>query len=219
MRKWFFLGAFSLAALWLLRVYATPSPAPPSWTVELHSKHGFSPGDVVEEEGKKIGHVIAVEPRTAPDGSGGQNVRIAIAPEAQNRLREQSVLFVTPATASTRPSLKLVVFDEKSPVLPPGSHLIGAESEMEVELKRQMAGLSAALRDMSQQLDRWSHALDNVRKSEEKRELEEGVVGFLTTLRRTRDDLARIVNEEATRWRKLYEKIFPPEAEKTGRTA
>ena len=217
MRKLFFISVFCLSSLLLLRVYATTPPATttPTWTVRFTESHGLMAGDAVEEAGHQIGKVVSVAPHSAPDREGGIDVTITLTPDAQIRLRQRSTFLVTTPTGSVHPVMSLVVFDEQSPVLPPGSRIAGADSEMELEIKRQIATLDSTVRDVTQQLDQWRQVLDKTSKSEEKRKLEESVAGLAATFHRTRDDFIRIVTEELARWKKLYEKLFPPETEKT----
>lgn len=216
MRKYLFIGVFALSSLLLLRVFAT-LPLPPTWTVQLPVTHGLKAGAIVEEAGQSIGKVVAVKPYTGLDGERGAEVVVTLAPDAQHRLREHSTFLVSPATDTTDPKLRLVVFDETSPVLPPGSHIKGADSELAVELKKQIAGLDSAVREAARQLDQFRDALDNVSRSEEKRKLEEGIEGLATTIRRVQDDVTRIVAQELARWKAIFDKIFPTEktAEKT----
>lgn len=215
MRKLFFISVFCLSSFLLLHVYATTLPTTPTWTVRFTASHGLITGDAVEEGGHRIGEVVGIVPHTAPDGESGVDVTITLDSTAQTRLRERSTLLVTTPPGSTRPVLNLIVFDDTSPVLPPGSLIAGAESEMELEIKRQMATLDSAVRDVTQQLDQWRQVLDKTSKSEEKRKLEESVEGLAATFHRTRDDFIRIVTEEIARWKKLVDKLFPPEVEKT----
>jgi ABC-type transporter Mla subunit MlaD len=215
MRKWLLVGVFCLSSLFLLRVYATTIPVATTWTVRLTENHGLVAGDAVEEAGGRIGHVAEVTPHTAPDGESGVDVFIAVDRSHQDRLRERSAFFVSTPPGSTRPILNLVVFDEKSPALPPGSRMTGVGSEMELEIKRQIAALDSTVRGVAQQLDILRQVLDKTSKSEEKRKLEESVEGLAATIHRTRDDFIRIVTEEIARWKKLYDKFFPPAVEKT----
>ena len=214
MRKWILAGVFCLSSLFLLRVYATTSPVTATWTVRLTESHGLVAGDVVEEAGGRIGHVVEVASHTAPDGESGFDVRITLDRSHQDRLRERSTFLVATPPGSTRPVLTLVVFDEKSPVLPPGSRIAGVGSEMELEIKRQIAALDRTGRGVAQQLDVLRQMLDKTSKSEEKRKLEESIGGLAATIHRTQNDVMRIVTEEIARWKKLYDKFFPPEAEK-----
>ena len=215
MRKVIVFGVILLCSVLLIRVYATtPSSSAPTWIVRLTAANGLVPGDaVVNEVDHQIGQVIEVAPHTASDGEGGMDVHITLDPSAQDQLRERATFFVTKPPGATRPVLRLVVFDAASPVLPPGSRIAGAESELEVELKRQIASLDGAVRSLSQQLDQFRIILDKTSKSEEKRKLEEGVEGFLTNLQQTRNDILRVVTEEIARWKRLYDKVFPPEHE------
>jgi|GEM_PF-5820157 len=216
MRKYLFGAVVCLSIVVLLHVFATPpslTPSTPIWTVQFPSAHDLKVGAVVEETGQPIGKVVAVKPHTGSDGNGGTDVVVTLDPHGQQRLRENSTFFVTPATGTTEPSLRLVVFDEKSPVLPPGSHVKGADSELAVELKRQIAGLDSTVREVSRQLDQFRGALDSVSKSEEKRRLEESVIGLAETFRRVQDDVTRVVTEELARWKHIFDKIFPPDTE------
>jgi ABC-type transporter Mla subunit MlaD len=215
MRKWIFVGVFCLSSLFLLRVYATTSPVTATWTVRFTESHGLVAGDAVEEAGGQIGRVVEITPHTTPDGEPGVDVFITLDPSHQDRLRERSTFLVTTPPNSTRPVLRLIVLDEKSPALPPGSRIAGVESEMELEIKRQIAALDSTVRGVVQQLDSLRQVLDKTSKSEEKRKLEESVEGLAATIHRTRDDFIRIVTEEIARWKKLYDKFFAPEAEKT----
>lgn len=213
MRKLLILGVVSLPLLVLLSVSATP-PSAPTWTVKLRAAHGFQPGDLVEEAGKPIGHVVAVIPATDPAGMGGTDLVITLDPLYRDRLRTRSTFLVRKPSGSARPALRLVVFDESSPVLPPESQITAAESEMELELKRQLMAMEGAVRALTRQLDELRQGLDKATRSEEKQRLEESVGGLVDTLRRTRDDLARAFAEELARWKKLYDRLFPPEREK-----
>jgi uncharacterized coiled-coil protein SlyX len=84
---------------------------------------------------------------------------------------------------------------------------------MEVELKRQLLTADEVIRGLSHQLDDWRQTLDKASRSDELKKLEEGVGGFLDTLRKTQDEVARTVTREIDRLRKLYEKLFPREEE------
>jgi ABC-type transporter Mla subunit MlaD len=217
MRKYVFLGVFALASLLLLRVFATPLALTPTWTVQLPATHGLKAGAIVEEAGQPIGKVIAVKPWRASDGERGADAVVTLDLNAQHRLRANSTFLVSPSTETTEPKLRLVVFDETSPMLPPGSHIKGAESELAVELKKQIAGLDSTVREVSRQLDQFRSALDSVSRSEEKRRLEEGIEGLAVTIRRVQDDITRVVTQELARWKAIFDKIFPAEkaAEKT----
>src|SRR3712207_8378755 len=59
--------------------------------------------------------------RSGTDGTEATDVVVTLDASGQQRLRENSTFFVTPATSTTGPGLRLVVFDEKSPIVPPGS--------------------------------------------------------------------------------------------------
>jgi ABC-type transporter Mla subunit MlaD len=214
MRKWILVGVVCLSSLFLLRVYATTAPVTATWTVRLAENHGLMAGDAVEEAGARIGQVVEVAPHTVPDGESGFDVFITLDRSHQDRLRERSTFFIATPPGSTRPVLTLVVFDEKSPVLPPGSRITGVGSEMELEVKRQLAALDSTVRGVVQQLDILRQVLDNTSKSEEKRKLEESIEGLAATIHRTRNDFIRIVTEEIARWKKLFDKFFPSEAEK-----
>lgn len=221
MRKWIVVVVLCVSSFFLLRVYATSAPVTATWTVRLADSHGFVAGDTVEEEGgARIGHVVEVVPHSAPDGEAGFgeagfDVGITLDPGHRERLRERSTFVVATPPSSTRPVLRLVVFDETSPVLPPGSRIAGVGSAMEMEIKRQIAALDSTVRGVTQQLDTLWQVLDKTSKSEEKRKLEESVGGLAATIQRTQADVIRIVTEEMARWKKLYEKFFPPEAEET----
>lgn len=217
MRKYLFTGLFALSSLLLLRVFATPPALTPTWTVQLSTAHGLKAGAIVEEAGQPIGKVVAVKPHLAAGGEQGADVVVTLDLNAQQRVRENSTFLISPSPDTTDPKLRLVVFDETSPALPPGSHIKGAESELAVELKKQIAGIDSTVREVSRQLDQFRGALDSASKSEEKRKLEEGVEGLAATVRRVQDDVTRVVTQEWERWRAIFEKIFPAEkpAEKT----
>jgi hypothetical protein len=213
MRKIIIMGAISVPLLFLLSVYATP-PASPTWTVRLRAAHGLRVGDPVEEAGRHIGHVVGVVPRTEATGDVGTDVLITLEPGSRDRVRERSTFLVTKPAGSTRPVLNLVVFEDHSPVLPPGSQITGVESEMELELRRQLLAMEGAVRVFTHQLDELRQTLDQASRSEEKRRLEESMGGLADSLRRTRDDFGRVLTQEMARWKKLYDKLFPPEREK-----
>lgn len=211
MRKLVLLGALSVPLLLWLSVSATP-PAPPTWTVTVRAAHGFQPGDVVEEADRPIGRVLTVLPDTDSREGGETALVITLDSPYRERLRTRSTFLVHKPSA--RPVLRLVVFDEHSPPLPPGSLVAAAESDVELELKRQLAMMEGAVRMLTRQLDELRQGLDQATRSEEKRRLEESVGGLVETLRRTRDEFARILAEELARWKKLYEQLFPPERDK-----
>ena len=116
-----------------------------------------------------------------------------------------------------RPVLSLVVFDEHSPILPPGSYIAGAESELELEFKRQLLAMEGAVRVLNQQLDDLRQTLDKTTRSEEKRRLEESVGGLFDSLRRTGDDLQRTLTQELDRWKRLSDKLFPRDRDRPAR--
>ena len=216
MRKIIIIGAVSLPLLFLLSVYATP-PISPTWTVQLHAAHGLRAGDAVEEAGRRIGQVVGVEPRTVGGGGDGTDILITLDPSSRDRLRERSTFLVTAPVASMRPVLSLVVFDEHSPALPPGSYIAGAESELELEFKRQLLVMEGAVRVLNQQLDDLRQTLDKTTRSEEKRRLEESVGGLFDSLRRTGDDLQRTLTQELDRWKRLSDKLFPRDRDRPAR--
>lgn len=213
MRKIIIVGAIGLPLLFFLRVYAIPS-ASPTWTVRLHAAHGLRVGDAVEEASRRIGQVVGVTPYTG----GGTDIAITLDPGSRDRLRERATFRVTTPTGAARSVLNLIVFDERSPALPPGSVVVGVESDIELELKRQLLAAEGAVRVFGQQLDALRQTLDQTARSEEKRRLEESVGGLAESLRRTRDAVERAVTEEMARWKKLYEQLFPHERDKLVRT-
>jgi hypothetical protein len=169
----------------------------------------------VEEQGRRIGRVVAVNEYAESGKLPGTEILIAVDESFRERIHEQATVVVTKPPGADRPILQLVVFDEKSPRLPPGSAIAGAESELEVELKRQLLAASGAIRDLSRQLDDWRDALDKASRSEELKKLEDSAGGLIDTLRRARDDLARTIDREITRLKKLYDTLFPKERETT----
>jgi ABC-type transporter Mla subunit MlaD len=215
MRKYLFAGIFVLLLLFLLRGYATSPSLASLWTVHFPSTSGLEAGALVEEDGRRIGKVIAVKSHVTPDGENGTDVVITIDPRAKDRLRENSTFLLTTPTGATEPGLRLFVFDETSPILPPGSHVKGADSELAITIKKQIAELDSTVREVSRQLDQFRGALESVSKSEEKRKLEEGVEGLAVTVRRVQDDITRVISEELARWRQIFEKIFPSETKRT----
>lgn len=212
MRKIIIVGAIGLPLLFLLSVYATP-PSSPTWTVRLKAAHGLRVGDGVEEAGRRIGQVVGVEPYKAP-GGGGTDVLIVLEPGSHDRVRERSTFFVTKPAGYDRPVLSLVVFDEHSPPVPPGSEIAGTESEMELELRRQLATMESTVRGLSQQLGQFTQALDKASRSEERQRLEKSMDGLGDTLKQSRNDLIRVLTQEMGRWKKLYDKIVPPAKDK-----
>jgi ABC-type transporter Mla subunit MlaD len=213
MRKYLLGGLCGLFVLFLLHTFANPPVSTPTWTVQLPATHGLKVGAIVEETGQPIGKVVAVKPLAGSEGTSGVDVVVTLDANGQQRLHENSAFFVTPTTGTTDPGLRLVVFDEKSPLLPPGSHVKGTDSDLTIELKKQIAAIDNTVREVSRQLDQFRGALDSVSKSEEKRKLEEGVEGLAATLRRVQDDVTRMVTQELARWKAIFEKVFP--AEKT----
>jgi ABC-type transporter Mla subunit MlaD len=214
MRKILFLSVAGVVALFLLNVFATP-PAALTWTVRLHAPHGLQTGDAVQEGERRIGRVVAVESRTEGDRNPVTDVLITIDPSFRGRLHERSMMLVTTPAGAKRPVLRLIVFDDKSPLLPPGHIIAGADSEMEVELKRQLMAAEGVIRGLSRQLDDWRQTLDSASRSDELKKLEDGVGGLLDTFRKTQEEVARTVTREIDRLRKLYEKLFPPKHEET----
>jgi ABC-type transporter Mla subunit MlaD len=217
MRKIILFSIVGLSlSLLFLSVSATP-PAIPTWTVRLHASHGLRAGDAVEEANHGIGQVLAVEARTEANGDPVTDVEITVDSAFRDRLHERSSFLVATPPGATRPVLSLVVFDDQSPVLPPGSVIAGAESDIELELKRQFSAMEGAVRDLSRQFDDFRQSLDRTVQSEERQRLEDSVSGLVETLRRTRDDIARAVVRELDHWRKLYDRLFPAEHEKPER--
>jgi ABC-type transporter Mla subunit MlaD len=217
MRKLILFGVVGLSlSLLFFSASATP-PASPTWTVRLHAAHGLRAGDAVEEANRHIGQVVAVESYTAASGGPVTDVEITVDSAFRDRLHERSSFLVTTPPGATRPVLSLVVFDDRSPLLPPGSVIAGAESEIELELKRQFSAMEGAVRGLSQQFDDFRQSLDRTVRSEERQRLEDSVTGLVETLRRTRDDIARAVVRELDHWRKLYERLFPPAYDKPER--
>ena len=113
-----------------------------------------------------------------------------------------------------RPVLILVVFDERSPPLSPGSQIAGAESELELELKRQVVAMEGAVRVFSQQIDRLRQTLDKARHSEERKRLDDSVRGLVDPSGEPATILYAYL-QESGQWKKFCDKLFPPEQEKT----
>ncbi|MGE0680449.1 MAG: hypothetical protein AB7P69_06015 [Candidatus Binatia bacterium] len=214
LRKIFLLSAVGVAALFLLNVFATPT-VESTWTVRLRSPHGLQVGDAVEEGTHRIGRVVAVNEYAEHGKPPMADVLIAIDSSFRERLRDQATVLVTTPPGAGRPVLRLIVFDEHSAPLPPGSIIAGAESNMEVELKRQLLTATGAMRDLSRQLDDWSQTLDKASRSEELKKLEDSAGGLIDTLRQAQADLTRAIDREITRLKKLYDKLFPKDRETT----
>jgi len=213
MRKVILVIAIGFSVFFLFSVYATP-PETPLWTVRMRTAHSLQTGDMVEEAGRRIGHVVRVESSTDTRGEAGTTLTITINPGARDRIRERATFIVTQPVGAARPVLTLIVLDEHSPVLPAGSQIVGVDSELELELKRQLVAAEGAVRVFTHQLDDLRQTLDKASHSEEKRRLEGSVGGLLDTLGRTRDDFVRVITEELGKWKKFYDKLFPPEREK-----
>lgn len=214
MSRKIFLIAVGVAALFLLNVFAT-TPTEPTWTVRLRAPHGLQAGDAVEERGRRLGRVVAVNEYAERDKPPMTDVVIAIDSLFRERMRERATVLVTTPPGAERPVLQVIVFDEQSAPLPPGSIIAGAESAMEVELKRQLVAATGAIRDLSRQLDEWRQTLDKASKSEELKKLEDSAAGLIETLRQAQEDLTRVINREIARLKQLYDKLFPKERETT----
>ena len=211
-RKILFLSVLGVAVFFLLNVFATPTTEP-TWIVRLHASHGLQVGDPVEDGKRGIGQVIAVESHEEKDRTPMTDVTIALDPLFRDRMREQSIVLVTTPFGTGRPVLRLIVLDQQSPPLAPGSIVASAESEMEVELKRQLLAAAGMARDLGRQLEGWGKTIDKTLQSEELKKLEENAGGLIETLRRTQDQLSRAIAREIDRLRKLYEKFFAKEQE------
>ena len=170
LRKILFLSAIGVSVLFLLKVFATPA-AESTWIVRLRAPLGLQVGDAVEENGRHIGRVISVNANAGTSSTPRTDVVIAIAAPFRERIRENATILATTPPGASRPILRLIVFDEHSPPLPPGSVIAGAESDLEVELKRQLLAATSAVRDLSQQLDDWRQKLDQASRSEELKKL------------------------------------------------
>jgi ABC-type transporter Mla subunit MlaD len=216
MRKMMIAAVIGVSFFYLLSVYATP-PEAPSWTVQMRAVHGLQPGDTVEEAGRSIGSVVRVESSTNARGEAEANITITIDPDSRDRIRERATFIVPHPARGARPVLSLIVLDEQSPVLPAGSQIAGVDSPLELELKRQLVAAEGAVRVFTQQLDDLRQALDKTSRSEEKRRLENRADRLRDTLTQTRDDFVRIITEELSKWKKSYDKLFPPEREKPAR--
>lgn len=212
LRKILFLSVIGISVLFLFNVFAT-TPTEPTWTVRLRAPYGLQVGDIVEEHGRRIGQVVAVSEYAERSKLPITDVQITVDPTVRERMREQATVLVTTPPGGSRPILRLIVFDEHSPLLPPGSVIAGAESDTEVELKRQLLTATGVVRDLSRQLDDWRRTLDKASRSEELKKLEESAGGLIDTLRQTQEDFVRAVDREITRLKKLYDKLFPKERE------
>lgn len=216
MRKMVIAAVIGVSFFYLLSVYATP-PEAPLWTVQMRAVHGLQPGDAVEEAGRSIGSVVRVESSTNARGEAEANITITIDPGSRDRIRERATFIVPHPARGARPVLSLIVLDEQSPVLPAESQIAGVDSPLELELKRQLVAAEGAVRVFTQQLDNLRQALDKTSRSEEKRRLENRADRLRDTLTQTRDDFVRIITEELEKWKKFYDKLFPPEREKPTR--
>jgi len=214
LRKILLLSAIGVSVLLLLNVFATPTTES-TWVVRLRAPHGLRAGDPVEENSRRIGRVISVNENAGSITAPATDVLIAIDAPFRERMREYATMLATTPPSMGHPILRLIVFDENSPLLPPGSMITGAESELEVELKRQLLAANGVIRDLSRQLNEWGQTLDKASKSDELKKLEENAGGLIDTLKKAREDFVRAVDREITRLRKLYEKLFPKEREAT----
>lgn len=211
MRTFIWSLGIGLPLCLLLTVWAHPPDDPiepstnPTWTIQLHNTKGLQAGDQVEEAGRVIGHVVETNTHTVPP-----QIIITLSKDAQDRLRNRSTFVVTEPIGATRPALRLVVFDPQSTPLPPGSIVTVAESEMEVELRRQLAAMESAVQTFTKQVETFNQALETTKKSEEKRKLEDSVGNLFDTLQQTRDDVTQALSNEVERWKDLYNRLFPP---------
>ena len=212
LQKILLLSAVGVSVLFLLNVFATPTTES-TWIVRLRAPHGLQAGDVVEEKGQRIGRVIAVDASAGTSTTPMTDVLIAIDAPFRERIREHATVLATKPAGADRSVLRLIVFDEHSPLLPAGSIIAGAESDMEVELKRQLLTATGVIRDLSRQLDDWRQTLDKASRSEELKKLENSAGGLIDTLRRAQEDFSRMVDREISRLKRLYEKLFPKERE------
>lgn len=203
MRKLVVALSLGLPLYFFLSVWAT-SPSAPTWTVQLRNSKGLQTGDLVEEAGQPIGHVVRVDARSTP-----VHIVMTLDFDARDRLRQRATLFVITPTGASRPVLRLVVFDKHSPPLPSASVIAGAESEIEVELRRQLAAMESAVQTFTQQVETFNRALDQTQRSEEKRQLEDSVGNLFDTLQQTEAEVTQSLSEEVDRWEKLYERLFP----------
>ncbi len=178
MRKLVVALSLGLPLYFFLSVWATSPAAAPTWTVQLRNSKGLQTGDLVEEAGHPIGHVVRVDARSTP-----VHIVMTLDLDARDRLRQRATLFVITPTGANRPVLRLVVFDKHSPPLRSASVIAGAESEIEVELRRQLAAMESAVQTFTQQVETFNRALDQTQRSEEKRLLE-GIYSIPSSRRR-----------------------------------
>ncbi len=239
MRKFMLLGimgvfgVIGLLFFLLLNVSATPpadpgdlvdsadsadfvDPGDPSWTIRLQNTHGLAFGDVVEEAGSRIGQILSVSDVA---GSTEKDVVITLDALFEDRLCERSVFFVKPAQpkgskGSSRPVLSLVVFDETSPLLPPGSQIVGAESEAEVEVRRQMVLMESAVQGLAKGLQTFSKTLETASRSKERKQLEDSAVSLFKRFKESEDEIVDTLTKEMERWKKVFEKLAPEKLEK-----
>ena len=84
-----------------------------------------------------------------------------------------------------------------------------AESQIEVELRRQLAAMESAVQTFKQQIEMFNRVLDQTQRCEEKRQLEDSVGNLFDTLRQTRDEVTQSLSEEVDWWKIHYERLFP----------
>ncbi len=197
-----------LALLAYLSVSAT-IPLVPLYTVRFLVAHDLAVGDVVVEDGKEIGRVREV--RLGP--GGGLEVAVEVKPSFQERVRQRSTFVVRRLPGRSRPVLSLEVLDEQSPPLASGGILEGADSEVELALRREMVRAEKALRGAAREVDRLQRTLEDLRTSPERKELESSFARFLQTLQRFQKELEKMVAEELSKLKKWYEKPPPPPPE------
>lgn len=210
-------GAIGLLFFLLLNVSAISAGsadiADPSWTIRLQNTHGLAFGDVVEEAGSQIGQVLS-----ASDVAGSPEKDIVITLDAlfEDRLCERSAFFVKPPQpkGSGRPVLSLVVFDETSPLLPPGSQIAGAESEAEVEVRRHMVVMESAVQSLAKGLQTFSQTLETASRSKEKKQLEDSAVNLFERFKESESEIVDTLTKEMERWKKVFEKLAPEKLEK-----
>ena len=221
MRKFVLLGIVGVSGVagfffvFLLNVSAT-LPVDPSWTIRLRNTHGLAFGDLVEEAGSRIGQVLSVSDVA---GSVEKDVVITLDALFEDRLCEQSAFFVKPPDAKgskthDRPVLNLVVFDETSPLLPPGSQIVGAKSEAEVAVRRQMVVIEGAVQGLAKGLQELSKSLETASRSEEKKQLEDSMVNLFERFKESEGKIVDTLTQEMERWKKVFEKMAPEKLEK-----
>jgi ABC-type transporter Mla subunit MlaD len=172
--------------------------------VEVDNSRGLRPGDAVTFEGRRIGEVTGV-------GFGERDtveIRVTVDDKESDRVLSGGMFVVNEAIGDKRPNVEYFVVDPHSAPAEANRRMPGARSVAEVWLRRGRIGADELSRTMSQGVEQFRRALEELRRSPEWAKFKDQVARLSAQLTLTGAELARLLNEELPKLQKELDDLY-----------